>query len=335
MVQSTAQAIWRGALTAILLLTTSGCDVEWGGGYITLENPAPPPDTTVAEEDLEPEQIPLPTDPHLHLVRLEPDGAARSVPIASFGPEDPPFGDVLVPEADPSYRARFDSAFLAPQSELELLSRGVRIGTLVLDGRSRSGAGACPSIATGQAVVSPGQSVPSWALAAPVGTTTTGLPQRIAPLQVEPGMARASPVLAENLIGGSRAFLAQRMALAPIRLIGDSLPGMTATYLIADSLAAGPPGENAVSLFFVARREPTRGFVSIWEEVRRYDAADDKESFEHLDWTRLANGRVDALRRYGGASVRIALALTAEAGASEIVWTEPAECGSFGRLASP
>jgi len=320
---------------AVLLLPAFvSCDVEWGGGQISLENPAPPADTAGVSETLEPEQIALPSTPHLYLVRLEPDGSARSVAIAQMGPAqgDALFSAVEIPLEDPSYRARFDSAFLAPQTEFELLARGGRVGTLVLDSRARSGSGSCVSIATGQAIFAPGQDVPRWAFAAPLGTAAAGLPRRIDPSQIESSMARAGPVLAENLIGGNRAFLARRVAMTPVRLAGDSLSGMAATFLIADSLAAGPPGENAVSLFFIARREPSRGFIPIWQELRRYNSEADKESFEYIDWIPLAAGRVDVLRRYGGTTVQLALGLTATGSDSEIIWTEPAACASLPRI---
>ncbi len=323
---------WGPAL--FLVPSLLGCDVEWGGGQISLENPAPPPDTTAVAEALEPEQVALPSLPHLFLVRLEPDGSARSVAIAGMdvGEGETRFAAVEIPEEDPSYRARFDSAFLAPQTEFELLARGGRVGTLVLDSRARSGSGVCASIATGQAIVTPGQEVPAWAFAVPLGTAQAGPPRRIEASQIESSMARAGPVLAENLIGGSRAFLARRVAMAPVRLSGDSLSGMAATFLIADSLAVGPPGENAVSLFFIARREAGRGFIPVWQELRRYNSEADKAAFEYLDWILLPGGRVDVLRQYGGSAVQLALALRPGGGEPEITWTEPSACESLSRI---
>jgi hypothetical protein len=316
-----------------------GCQVEWGGGQISLENPAPPPDTTAnAVEELEPEQLPLPDGPHLYAVRLSPSGAARLVPLSGIvrqgGEEgDLELSDISIPDAaDPSFRTRFDSVFLAPGTELDLLARGARLGSLVVSGVSRTGIGGCPSVATGHALLVPGQDVPTFAFAVPSGVGGVASPARVLPIEPTNSMNVAGPVLAERLIGGDRAFLARRQSLSPIALAGDTLAGMAATWMIADSLAPGPPGQQAVSLFFMARFEPTRGFITLWEEVRRYGNAEDKEALEYLDWVQLGAHRLDILRRYDASSVRLAISVTAEGEDREISWMEPAGCSTLDRL---
>ncbi len=119
----------------------------------------------------------------------------------------------------------------------------------------------------------------------------------------------------------------------PVELTGDTLTGMTATYLIADSLSPGPPGPQAVSLFFMARFEPSRGFIPVWEEVRRYGTAEDKESFEeYFDWIMLPAGRLDLLRRFDASSLRLAAGLSASDGERSIVWVEDPSCPVLERL---
>lgn len=314
-------------------LAAAGCEVAWGGGQIALEDPAPPPDTTAAEA-LEPEQIPLPDGPFLHLVRLRADGSARSAVLARFAPggEERLSAIEIVEGDDPTFRARFDSAFYAPGTELDLFARGGRIGTLALEGSVGAGAAGCPSAAAGTALLVPGQDAPEWAFALRPDAVEADAPRRIAALPVVRSMSVASPVLAERLIGGDRAFLAQRVALGAVRLRGDTLPGMVATYLIADSLAGGPPGDDAVSLFFMARFEPTEGYIPIWEEVRRYDGPEAKEAYEHLEWMPVLEGRLDAVRRYGGDGVRVALSLSAGGEEPEISWVEPEGCATPGLL---
>lgn len=311
----------------------AGCSVEWGGGEISIEDPAPLPDSAELAEALEPEQIPLPPGPHLHLVRLQPDGAARLVPLAQIAPrgETSPLLPSPMSTDDPTFRARFDSAFLAPGTELDLLGRGGRMGTVVL-GASTEGRASCPSVASGQAILAPGQDVPSWAFAAPRGAAAPAAPRRLEAPAATSSMSVAGPVLAERLIGGDRAFLARRVSLIPVELSGDTLAGMAATYLIADSLAIGPPGSRAVSLFFMARFEPTRGFIPVWVEVRRYTAPEDKEAFEYLDWISLPSGRLDVVRRYDASSVRLAASLTPPDGNPELVWVEPSGCDAIGSL---
>lgn len=325
----------RFLLTVLAACVAAACQVEWGGGEIAFEDPAPPPDSAAAEE-LEPEQIPLPPGPHLFAVRLDASGAVRAVPLAALGNVDgrTALSDVSIPESeDPTFRARFDSTYLAAGRELELLARGARIGTVVLDGVPAPGTGACPSVATGQALLPPGQDVPTIAFAVPPGVSGFSTPRRAPPLEPNRSMTVAGPVLAERLIGGDRAFLAQRVAMSPVRISGDSLPGMAATYLIADSLAPGPPGSQAVSLFFLARFEPAQGFLPLWQEVRRYDDAAGKEAFEYVDWIRIGVDRIDALRRYDASATGFALGVTGpDDDERGVTWVEPSACDALAHL---
>jgi len=323
-------------LAIAAVVTVFGCQVEWGGGQIALENPAPPPASAAAEaEQLEPEQIPLPDEDLLYAVSLEETGRSRLTPVAKLSGGDGALelGEIVIPESeDPSFRSRFDSVFLAPGTELDLLARGRRLGSVILDGTPDTGTGSCPSIATGQALLVPGQDVPTIAFAVPRGQSGFPSPARVPPVAPTSSMSIAGPVLAERLIGGDRAFLARLRSLSPVELTGDTLAGMAATWMIADSLAVGPPGANAVSLFFMARFQPTRGFIPIWKEVRRYGDAKGKEALEFVDWIQLGAHRLDILRRYDASSVRLAFSVTAEGEDRRVSWIEPPGCGTPARL---
>lgn len=321
-------------------LALAACQVEWGGGGITLEDPAPPADTS-ATADAVPDvarRLPLPDGPLLYLARIAPDAGARLAPVARLG-GDPPgasLSGLAIPDsADDGYRARFDSTFLAPGSELELFVRGTRIGTVALTGEPRAVDSSCPSVTTGRVLVLPGQPPPSWALARPRLDGATP-PDPAPALQPTRSMRVAAPVLAERMIADGRAYLAQRMDLEAVELPGDTLPGMAATYLIADSLAPGPPAGDAVSLFFLARFEPARGFIPVWQEVRRYASAEAKEAFEYLDWIPLPAGRLDLVRRYDGTAARVAASLLPEGAPREaerqLTWSEPAACSVLASL---
>lgn len=322
------------ALGSLLLIGLfAACDVEWGGGSIALEDPAPPPDTTAAAARLEPEQLPLPSGPHLLLVRLNPDGSARATPLAAIDTTGSPIAlsDVTIPEAeDPTFRARFDATFLADGAELDLLARGARLGTLVLEG-TPAGSGQCASIAAGRALLVPGQDVPQWAFAVPRGLAGEGAPERRAALQTTNSMSVASPVLAERIIG-ERGFLARRVALSAVRLPGDTLPGMAVTYLVADSLGAGPPGEDAVSLFLLARFEPAQGYIPVWQELRRYSSPGDKEAFAYLDWIGVGGTRLDVLRRFDAGGATLATGQAAGSQDYSVSWVEPGGCTALTRL---
>ncbi|MFQ5689052.1 MAG: hypothetical protein ACE5HQ_02105 [Gemmatimonadota bacterium] len=312
----------RTAIGVVLVvcILVGGCKVEWGGSRLALENPAAAADSAAA-----PKPAVLPAGPILFLVRLEGDGRAMAAPIARLGErmESLPLPDSL----DGRYRAAFDSAFLRSGMEFRLRAGGRRIGTLVLEGPPKVVDAHCLSVAAAAALLLPGQPVPRTAF-----TLSTDLPRPpAAPAVRRPDrrMAVAGPVLAEQLIGGTRAYLARRASLKAVGWDEDSLPRMAATYLVADSLRPGPPVGDAVSLFFLARYERGRGYVPTWTELRRYSSGEDKEAFEYLDWLRTPRERVDFLRRFDGEGVSLAASLLprdAPERGRHIDWVEGKRC---------
>lgn len=337
--RGTRLAARRGALAALLplvVLAAGGCEVDWGGARLELEDPAPPPPEPEAPEATREERPePLPSGPLLYAIRPTADGAALVTPVAALPPEGGAPVPLELPEPLPDeFRARFDSAFLRPGSELAVQRWGRRIGSVVLGGAREPADPACPSVADGILLLPPGQEAPRTAPAlAP--ELSPSIPERVASLEPVRGMTRAAPVLAERLIGGDRAFLARRVSLQAIRIAGDTAPAMAVTYLIDDSLAAGPPAGEAISLFYLAGYEPARGYVTRWSELRRYEAAEEKEAYEYLDWARTPGGRLHLLRLYGGGSVRLAGAFVPEGGdegEARVEWREPDRCPTLARL---
>lgn len=315
----------RALPVSLALLAAGACEVEWGGARLALEDPAPPPDTTRAADPVEEPREPLPDGPLLYLVRLDPAGRARVVAAARL-PAATPVALGTPAVIDPRYRAAFDSTFLAPGTELPLLASGRRIGTLVLTGVTRVVDEACSSVADATVLLLPGQPPPRYAFAISDGRPAAA-PSIVSALDPSRSMVVASPVLAERLIDDERAFLAQRVGLQAVMLDGDTVPAMTATYLVADSLAPGPPSGDAISLFFIARFEPARGFSSVWQEVRRYSTAENKEAFEYLDWIRTPAGRVDFLRRVDGSAIGLAAGVApVDGGARGVDWIEGPDC---------
>ncbi len=318
-----------------LVLACTACEVEWGGGRLALEDPSPPEPEPEVEGEAPPP--PLPAAPLLYVVRLRPDGRAVVAPTASIASDSA--GEVslatldLPSPLDEEYNQRFVDAFFTPGSELALIAGGRRIGSLVLEEPANVPAG-CLTAASAQAFLPPGAHVPSIAF---------GVPLDLAPAAVgrasirDPSnrMVTFGPVLAEQLLragGEQRPFLAQRMAMEAIAG-SDTVATMAATYLINDSLAAGPPLREAASLFFLARHEPTRGFVPVWREVRRYRTAEEKEAFAYVDWLELEGVRFDFLRRYDGSSELLTASRAPEdwrdrlsLARRELEWTEPSTC---------
>lgn len=321
-------------LVASLGLWTA-CEVEWGGGKLSLEDPSPPPDTTaIVVEPGEPELPPLPNGPLLYLAALTANGSARLTPIAQIG--DSLAAIDIPPTLSEAYRALFDSTFLAPGLELELHAAGRRIGSLVTGSDISAGDAACPSVTSAMALALPGQALPEYAVAFPNGVGPVD-PELIVSLEPARSMSIAGPVLAERLMDDERSFLARRVALKAVSLPPDTAAAMAATYLVDDSLAVGPPGEQAISLFFLARWEASRGYIPVWQEVRRYDSAEDKEVFEHLDWFRTNATRIDVLRLFEGSRVRLVASVLPADGPQDrrtIDWVEGERCPALARLGS-
>lgn len=287
-----------GALA--LLLASTACEVQWGGGRLALEDPSPPEPEPAAEEG-EPAPAPLPEAPLLYLARLGGDGRGHLAAIARI------VGDSLAALEFPTpiaaeFRERFEQAFLPAGRELALVVGGKRIGSVVI-GEPAPGRAVCLSLASVQAMLPPGVSVPRIGFA---------LPLELSPVRIDLAtdrrpsnrMVTFGPVLAEQLLraeGVPRPFLARRMALEAVAGPDTTLE-MAATYLINDSLTVGPPPGDAASLFFMARREPTRGYLPVWREVRTYGTAEEKEAFAYLEWLELNGARFDFVNAFGGAS---------------------------------
>ena len=312
-------------------LGAAGCDVEWGGAEFRLENPAPeePPEQAVESEAAVP-PTPLPDGPLLFAVRLNPaNGSARSVPIAVLSAEG--LVPLEFPESpDDTWPARFAERFLPAGRELELHGAGRRIGSLVLEGSFESPRPDCMPVAPGRALFPAGSRAPVTAFAFEPDSLSAH-PARYVTFEVDNRMRTFGPILAEQLLrsrGENRPFLAQRADLEAVSWPGDENPAFAATYLINDALDALAPEGQAVSLFFLARFEPTRGYYPVWSEYRRYGDGAGKEVFSYLTAVAAPAGRIDFVElRDGTGSVRLAASLDAGDGEGRKVdWTEGELC---------
>lgn len=318
------------ALLGVLALglPVTACDVEWGGAQVALEDPAP-------EEEVEeiPEEeviIPLPAGPLFYRVQTAADGTATVVPVGRMTDSLP--ADLELPEEfDADYRARFDSAFLAPGTELAFISDGRRVGSLLLGDDRFVWNATCPSATDATTLLVNGQQLPVSGFALPlalVGAT----PGASNPVEPDRRMRTYGPVLTENLLeqrGYDRAYLAQRADMGTVSYSGDAGPALVATYLVNDSLKPSWSEGRAVSLFFMARFDASRGYYPVWHEYRRYRSADDREVFTYENWIEAAPGRLDFLELYGNGNIRLAASLEREdARKREIDWTESERCQS-------
>jgi len=318
----------RLALVLGIAVLGAGCEVEWGGATVHLEDPAPPAEAPVEQATAEPVEIPLPEGPLVWVVR--PDGASGrvlAVPVARLADGVP--APLDYPEPPPEgYRERFDGAFGRPDVELTLGAYGLRVGSLVLDGPPRVLDSACPSAVPARALVLPGVRLPPVSFAVGPGVPG-GAPASPGFATVDNRMRTFGPILTEQLLragGETRPYLAQRAALQAVPWPGDEEPAMAATYLINDSIGGpGPTGEG-VSLFFLARFGQA-GYVVDWSEMRTYTGTDGRrEIFTWLGASPIPGGQLDfAVLRNGGAR-RLVASVDGENPDRGIAWTEGERC---------
>lgn len=306
--------------------------MEWGGANLALIDPLPPPEPDTSSVAAEPApELPLPLGPLLFAVQPDSSGrTARALAVARLEGDSLRALD-LPADPDERYRERFAAAFLTPGTELHVQSLGRRIGSLVLDGRRAVADAACPPIATGSLLLIPGEDPPGFAFALPPGVEPFP-PQRPEAVYPDDRIRTFGPILAEAILrnaGEPRPFLAQRADLVAVPWEGDARAAMAATYLINDELDGAMSGGEAVSLFFLARFDPARGYVPQWSEVRRYT---DVESREVYTWADALSGpggsRIDVLRRRGREGVLFAASVERVTGDRAIEWTERPQCGA-------
>lgn len=318
-------------LVALAPLWAGACDVDWSGARISLEEPGPGPGAAedTASADRAPPLPPLPEGPFLYYVRIDPDGGARAAPAARVGPDGGLRPLSLPDSAPPAWRTRFDSAFYGPGRELALHSASRRAGSLVLGRGTLTPDASCPPVAEGQVFVAPGDPAPAEALALPAGTWPA---EPGAGVRAEPDdrIRLFAPILAERLLGErgvEQAFLANLADLAAVPFPESPRPGMAASYLIRDTLAAEPPSGSAVSLFYLARFSAAEGYQPRWVRLHRYGPDGGKRAYAHVAAADGPEGRVHFLRVYDESSVRLAALWPDSAGApGEITWTGSGRC---------
>ena len=320
--------ILAGLAVLALGIPLAACEVEWGGAQMALEDPAP-----VEEVEEVPEEeviVPLPPGPLLFRVRVADDGTATAVPIARMS-DSLPVDMELPEEFDSDFRSRFDSAFLAPGTELALVADGRRIGSILLGDQRTTWGGTCPSAVNATTLLASGQQLPVSGFALPLDMVAAS-PGASNPVEPDRRMRTYGPVLTENILeqrGYDRAYLAQRAVLETVSYASDAGPALVATYLVNDSLSTSWTEGRSVSLFFMARFDPSRGYYPVWHEYRRYRSAADREVFTYEDWIHMPSGRLDFIERYGDGDIRLAASLEREdAGKREIDWLESERCQS-------
>jgi hypothetical protein len=328
----------RLALVTSLLAFSAGCEIEWGGATVHLEDPSPLPEEPAATEAAaEPVEIPLPEGPLLWAVLSTGNaGESLAMPIARLAEGVPV--DLEYPEPPPEgYRERFDAAFAIEGTELVLGATGSRVGSLVLAGPPLVLDAGCPSVVQAQALVLPGAALPAVSFGLGPGLAL-GAVSAPASAVVDNRIRTFGPVLAEQLLrqgGEDRPFLAQRADLVAVPWPGDQRPAMAATYLINDSVEGPGPTGDATSLFFLARFGPS-GYLADWSEMRTYSGqAGTREIFTWVGSAPLPGGRLDLALRSDGATRRLVASVDSDNPDRGIAWTEGARCPALELLEAP
>jgi hypothetical protein len=249
------------------------------------------------------------------------------MPIA--GLDDAGLRSISIPaDPDESWHSRFGERFLFAGRELELHAAGRRIGSLVLDGDVVSPREQCMPIATGRSLVSAGSPAPRLAFAFEPDSLPAD-PTRYITFEADNRMRTFGPILAEQLLrdrGENRPYLAQRMQLVAVAWPGDANPAFAATYLINDDIEGPAPTGEAVSLFFLARFDPQRGYYPVWSEFRRYEGGTGKEVFTYLGALDGPSGRIDFVEIRDGSGQRLLAASVVREEERGLDWTEAAGC---------
>jgi hypothetical protein len=268
----------------VILTALPGCDnVQWGGVEFALEAPDPPPSALRATESaVDPEVspaplVPLATGPLLYLVERQGSGnEATILPLAEFSAEG--FLPLPSPDETPDMVARFPLGRWEAGTELLLLDRGRRAGTLLADGTASLDEETCQPrpLGRGRLELRPeAQSGTRFLAVRKADLGRAGLQDvPAADLRDWPAYPSQGELRAEALTAGR--FTIQRAGVPwppsiPDILVdqrGVSLPGgetgLAATFVFGGDMALGRVPASGYGLFVLARPAEAGAWTPIW-----------------------------------------------------------------------
>lgn len=278
------------ALPMLIVSAFTACDnVQWGGAQIEI---VPPPPAAGMVEIAPDEQVysefGLPRGSVLFHVMRTGEGSML-IPVAELS------GDTLrtlrrpagvSPEA---FENRFRETVVPVGAEFTLFARGARVGTFLALRPGPVTPCGLPTV-LGSATVVAAATEATQFLAFRRGLEPT-VPGEFAPLQITGSMRTYASIVAERLILQNglprpRSWQGAQRDLQPVEVNQGGHPEMVATYLVGDSLAAGPADPQGYSVFYLADYQTERGYNPIYSEVHDYrqDGKISLKLVDYLNW---------------------------------------------------
>jgi hypothetical protein len=315
----------------VMIIGASGCDnVQWAGVEMELRSPperAPAPEPVAGDEA--PALTPIALEPVLYLVDRGEGSTATVLPVAQLGPG----GYLALPDPDgtPDLVERFPLDRWEAGTELVLMSQGVRVGTLTLDGSHSTDETTCRlRPRTGGRI----ELLPEAAGQRRFLALRKGDFPETPPPGVFPGLQDSFELRAGTL-NVARLLIPQVQAPWPPSIpeirrhhTPFSLPeggtGLAASLIYDGGLEVGEAPPLAYSLFFLAREEggAFRPLVSWYQRVRESGKAFPRFVEAH-DVRRV--GTHDVLLETFGEESRWFTILGVQAGSWEVVHQD--SCG--------
>ena len=277
-------------LTALIVSSVAGCDnVQWGGSHVEFVPPPPPPGSLAIQPD---EQVytefGLPRGSVLFHVQRTEEGALL-VPVAELS------GDTLrtirrpagvSPEA---YESRFRETVIPAGAEFRIFRGGAAVGTFLAQRPGPVTSCGVPTIYGSATVVAAATDAREYiGFRRGLEPTVVG---EYSPLQITGSIRTYASIVAERLILQNglprpRSWQGAQRDLQPVEINQGGHPEMVATYLVGDSLAAGPADPQGYSVFYLADYQTERGYNPIFSEVHDYrkDGKISLRLVDYLDW---------------------------------------------------
>lgn len=277
-------------LPALIVSALAGCDnVQWGGAEIEIVPPPPPASAVeIATDEQVYSEFGLPRGSVLfHVIRTE--AGAQLVPVAELS------GDTLRSLRRPAdvspqaFESRFRETVVPAGAEFSLFRSGAQVGTFLAQRPGPVTPCGLPTVYGSATVVAAANEAPQFlAFRRGLAPEVRG---EYTPPQITGSIRTYASIVAERLILQNglprpRSWQGAQRDLQAIEVVEGGHPEMVATYLVGDSLAAGPADPQGYSVFYLADYQTARGYNPIYSEVHDYrkDGKISLRLVDYLNW---------------------------------------------------